>query len=176
MIEGNLSSFSMPAGDLSHVPFRVYTDHKGLEWITTQKKLSPRQARWLEVLADFDFEIIHVPGEMNQLADALSRMYSDEPKGIVRAASEYVTAEEEHTPSALILNMVSAPLYTGESIFLGAASAQREARRAFPNARKVVLKVRDPSEQLEGESAPKLVKFSKTHPNTLKSRQKWNSS
>jgi phenylpropionate dioxygenase-like ring-hydroxylating dioxygenase large terminal subunit len=26
MIEGNLSSFSMPAGDLSHVPFRVYTD------------------------------------------------------------------------------------------------------------------------------------------------------
>ena len=25
-MEGNLSSFAMPAGDLSHVPFRVYTD------------------------------------------------------------------------------------------------------------------------------------------------------
>jgi hypothetical protein len=101
---------------LQGVKFRIYTDHMGLEWITTQKKLSPRQARWLEVLADFDFEIIHVPGEMNKLADALSRMYSDEPQGIVRAASEYVTAEEEHIPSGLILNMVSAPLYTGESI------------------------------------------------------------
>src|SRR6202790_423965 len=104
---------------------------------------------------------------MNQLADALSRMYSDEPKGIVRAASEYVTAEEEHTPSALILNMVSAPLYTGESIFLGAASAQREARRAFPNAQKVVLKVRDPSEQLEGESAPKISEIFENSPEHL---------
>ena len=141
---------------LQGVKFRIYTDHKGLEWITTQKKLSPRQARWLEVLADFDFEIIHVPGEMNKLADALSRMYSDEPQGIVCAASEYVTAEEEHIPSALILNMVSAPLYTGESIFLGAASTKWKARQAFPNARKVVLKVDDPSEQLEGESVPKM--------------------
>ena len=141
---------------LQGLRFCVYTDHKGLEWITTQKKLSPRKARWLEVFADFDFEIIHVPCEMNQLADVLSCMYSDEPWGIVHAASEYVTAEEEHTPSALILSMVSTPLYMGESIFLGAASAQRKAREAFRNARKVVLKVRDPSEQLVGECVPKI--------------------
>jgi hypothetical protein len=89
---------------------------------------------------------------MNELADALSQMYSDEPKGIVRAASEYVTAEEENAPSELILNMVSAPLYTGESIFLGAVCSK--ARRAFPNARKVVLKVQEPSKQLEGVSVP----------------------
>jgi anthranilate 1,2-dioxygenase large subunit len=28
VIEGSLSPFSMPRGDLSHVPFRVYTDHE----------------------------------------------------------------------------------------------------------------------------------------------------
>lgn len=40
---------------LQGVKFWVFTDHKGLKWITTQKKLSPRQARWLEVLVDFNF-------------------------------------------------------------------------------------------------------------------------
>jgi hypothetical protein len=83
---------------LQGLKFRIYMDHKGLEWITTQKKLLPHQARWLEVLTDFDFEIIHIPGQMNQLADALSRMYSDEPKGVVRAASEYVSVKEESAP------------------------------------------------------------------------------
>jgi RNase H-like domain found in reverse transcriptase/Reverse transcriptase (RNA-dependent DNA polymerase)/Retroviral aspartyl protease len=68
---------------LQGVLFRIYTDHKGLEWITTQKKLSLRQARWLEVLSDFDFEIIHIPGVTNTVLDALSRLYSDEPRGTV---------------------------------------------------------------------------------------------
>jgi len=59
---------------LQELIFRIYTNHKGLEWITTQKKLSPWQACWLEVLVDFDFEIIHVPGKMNQLADTCIAM------------------------------------------------------------------------------------------------------
>ena len=46
--------------------------------------------------------------------------------------------------------MVTAPLYTGESIFLG--SSKTSARKAFPNARKVILKVPDPARSLEGES------------------------
>jgi hypothetical protein len=142
---------------LQGVPFRVYTDHKGLEWITTQKKLSPRQARWLEVLSDFDFEIIHIPGITNTLRDALSRLYSDEPRGTVRAASEYMTVEEENAPSELLLSMVSSPLYTGEPIFLGASMTR--ARKAFPNAKKVILRVKQPSEPLEGESS--------THQNLL---------
>jgi hypothetical protein len=107
--------------------------------------------KWLEVLSDFDFEIVHVPGEVNKLANALSRMYSDEPKGIVQAESEYMTAEPENAPSTLILNMVSAPVYTGESIFLGAMSRKRKAQKPFPNAKKVVLKLGNPSQPLEGE-------------------------
>jgi hypothetical protein len=110
----------------------------------------------LEVLADFNFKIIHVPGKMNQLADALSHMYSDEPKGVVQAASEYVSTEEENAPPELILNMVSAPLYTGKSIFLGAASTKCKAWQAFPNVRRVVLKVSSASDQLEGESTPEI--------------------
>lgn len=128
---------------LHGIKFRVFTDHKGLEWIQTQKKLSPCQACWLEVLGDFDFEITYIPGETTTVANALSRMYSDDPMGTVRAASEYVTAEEENTPSCLLLSLVTAPLYMGEFIHLGTVctwSAQ-SARDAFPNVKKVVLKV-----------------------------------
>lgn len=145
---------------LQGMKFRVYTDHKGLEWIATQKKLSPRQARWLEEISDFDFEIVHVPGVQNQLADALSRMYSDEPQGTVRAASEYASVEPENTPSKLILGLISAPCYTAGPIFLGAASSKRgaKARKAFLNVKRVVLKVSDPLVPLEGESNGQLSK------------------
>jgi hypothetical protein len=67
----------------------------------------------------------------------------------------YVSAEEENSPSRFILNMVSTPLYTSESIFLGAASA---SQWAFPNVKKVILKVYDPSDWLEGKSTPKITK------------------
>jgi hypothetical protein len=138
---------------LQGVKFRIFTDHKGLEWIATQKKLSPRQARWLESISKFDFEVIYIPGESNVVADALSRMYSNEPKGTVRAISEYVTAEEENAPSKILLNLVTSPLYTGNTISLGAITRGASgARKAFPNAKKVVLKLAEPAEPLEGES------------------------
>ena len=57
--------------------------------------MSPHQHRWLDVLNEFDFEIEYIPGETNGFADALSRIYSDEPKGTVRAESEYVNDVDE---------------------------------------------------------------------------------
>lgn len=146
------------------VHFRIYTDHKSLEWITTQKKLSPRQARWLEVLSDFDFEIIHISGVDNVLADALSRIYSDEPSGTVRAESEYVGAEEENAPSSILLGLVSSPVYTGNHLYVAAAKrgpgrprkvappTTSSAREAFPNAKRIVLKFPSSEQQLEGVS------------------------
>ena len=35
--------------------------------------LNVRKARWLEFLCEFDFEIKHIKGKENKLADALSR-------------------------------------------------------------------------------------------------------
>lgn len=107
---------------LQGLKFRIYADHKGLEWITTQKKLLPHQARWLEVLSEFDFEIIHIPGVDNILADLLLRIYSNDLIGTVRAPSEYVPAEEENLPPKLLINLVAAPLYTGKPLHLGASS------------------------------------------------------
>lgn len=39
----------------------------------TQAKLSRRFTRWLDFLADYDFDIAYQPGEKNLTADALSR-------------------------------------------------------------------------------------------------------
>lgn len=51
----------------------VKTDHKNLTFFTTTKELTRRQARWAEVLSQYDFKIVHCKGNENGQADALSR-------------------------------------------------------------------------------------------------------
>jgi hypothetical protein len=52
---------------------QVYTDHKSLKYIFTQKDLNLRQRRWLELIKDYDLEIHYHPGKANLVAEALSR-------------------------------------------------------------------------------------------------------
>jgi hypothetical protein len=42
---------------------QVYTDHKSLKYIFTQKDLNLRQHRWLELIEDYDLEIHYHPGK-----------------------------------------------------------------------------------------------------------------
>jgi hypothetical protein len=106
--------------------------------LTTQSKLSPRQARWLETISEFDFSITYVLGCDNVLADALSHMYSHEPKGTIHMASEYVSVEDEDETQHLLLNYVSAPMYTSPPLFLGAIEARRLARIALSQVHALV--------------------------------------
>jgi hypothetical protein len=52
---------------------QVYTNHKSLKYIFTQKDLNLWQRRWLELIKDYDLEIHYHPGKANLVADALSR-------------------------------------------------------------------------------------------------------
>ena len=55
----------------SHHPIQVFSDHKNLEPFMTTKVLNHRQARWAELLANYDFIFISIPGTKN-LTNGLS--------------------------------------------------------------------------------------------------------
>ena len=52
----------------------VFTDHKSLQYVFTQKELNLRHTRWLEFLKDYDMSVHYHPGKANVVADALSRL------------------------------------------------------------------------------------------------------
>lgn len=54
--------------------FKIRTDHGALKWLLTFKNPEGQTARWLQVLAEYDFVIEHRPGRRHGNADALSRM------------------------------------------------------------------------------------------------------
>ena len=57
----------------------VKTDHKSFQHFKTQPTLSGRQSRWLDVMADFDFDIEYIEGKTNIVADGLSRRHDHQP-------------------------------------------------------------------------------------------------
>ena len=50
----------------------IVTDHERLKWLMTQKDLDRQQAKWVQLLSQFDINIVYKPGRLNP-ADALSR-------------------------------------------------------------------------------------------------------
>ena len=53
--------------------FLLLTDNSGVKYLFSQPKLNARQLRWLALLSEFNFEVIHIKGKENKVAYALSR-------------------------------------------------------------------------------------------------------
>jgi hypothetical protein len=61
-------------------PVDVVTDHKNLEYFSTTKLLTRRQARWSEYLSTFNFILRFRPGKLGAKPDALTRRWDVYPK------------------------------------------------------------------------------------------------
>ena len=61
-------------------PIDVITDHKNLEYFSTTKVLTWRQAHWSEFLSQFNLVIRFHPGKLGTKPDALTRQWDVYPK------------------------------------------------------------------------------------------------
>jgi len=52
---------------------QIFTNHKSLKYLMSQKELNMRQRRWVELIKDYDCIIDYHPGKANVVAYALSR-------------------------------------------------------------------------------------------------------
>jgi hypothetical protein len=67
---------------------KIFTNHKSLKYIFTQKELNLRQRRWFELIKDYDLEIQYHLGKANVVVDALSR------KGQVNNITTHLMSQE----------------------------------------------------------------------------------
>ena len=66
----------------------IITNHKNLEYFSTTKILSRRQAHWSELLSQFNLVIRFCPGKLREKPNALTRWWDIYPKG---GDSDYAT-------------------------------------------------------------------------------------
>ena len=89
---------------LYRVPCRIFTDHKSLQYLFSQKDLNMRQRRWIELIKDYDCTIEYHPGKANVVADALSR----------KPSSSLAQLKAEYLPMLVELRSMGVNLETAE--------------------------------------------------------------
>jgi hypothetical protein len=57
---------------LHRTHFTLRTDHKPLEWLVTVSDANGRRGKWIDLLQDYSFKIVHRPGARHANVDALS--------------------------------------------------------------------------------------------------------
>ncbi len=127
---------------LQGVHFTWVTDHKGLTHLFEQKNLSSQQARWMEKMSEFDFDIKYVPRMENVLTDALSRLWTNEAPGTVRGRSTY-TYHDVLDNDSIVAHGVSMPVLVGleasclmdSVVFEASAMSLRTTRTSSARAR-----------------------------------------
>ena len=59
--------------------FELHTDHNSLTYLFTQKHSNYMMLQWFDTLISFSFSVVHCPGIIHVLPDALSRLYAPDP-------------------------------------------------------------------------------------------------
>jgi hypothetical protein len=62
---------------LEHKKFVLYTDNQALSWLLKHVREVGRIGRWILRLAPFKFNVVHISGKSNVVADCLTRQFGD---------------------------------------------------------------------------------------------------
>ncbi|WRX13019.1 Reverse transcriptase [Theobroma cacao] len=83
---------------------QIFTYHKSLKYLLTQKELNLRQRRWLELIKDYDLIIDYHPRKENVVADGLSR----------KSSSSLATLQSSYFSMLLEMKSIGIQLNNGE--------------------------------------------------------------
>ena len=72
---------------LRDVKFTIQTDHKNLIYINTDG--SAKVKRWKLLVQEYDFDIVHIPGLSNPIADGLSRLCGPIPEDLALFSEQF---------------------------------------------------------------------------------------
>ena len=92
--------------------FIARTDHNSLKWLRNFRDPEGQVARWLEILAEYDFKVIHRPGPQHTNTDALSRLPCRQCDW--RELEEGTAAEEAAQVSTISPSNSWSPSWSGE--------------------------------------------------------------
>ncbi|KAJ8753514.1 hypothetical protein K2173_022755 [Erythroxylum novogranatense] len=134
---------------IAYASRQIFTDHKSLKYLSSQKELNLRQRRWIELLKDYDLLIEYHLGKANVVADALSRKSS-----IVHVRSVYLPLLEEmaklkislkqEEPDCLLANFLVRPILREKVRELQAQDADlSKLRDEIRNGKISEIEVRD---------------------------------
>ena len=80
----------------------IYTDHKSLKYLPSQRELNLRQWRWMELIKDYDCVIDYHPGKANVVANALSRKTMQK----LRALNAHLSLTDDGT---VVIELIARP-------------------------------------------------------------------
>ena len=93
--------------------FLARTDHQLLKWLRSFKEPEGQVARWLEALAEYDFEVVHRPGRQHMNADGLTRQHCQQCGQQCNAA---VTATSQQQEAEAVLSVENWPSWEPEEL------------------------------------------------------------
>ena len=102
-------------------PILLLSDHRSLQHLNTQPNLTDRQARWVEKLSDFEFRIEYLKGQLNGVADGLSRRPDFEAEANAERAAANTKDLSDEPPRVSIVTAT-------ETVSLTDTNEQQEAQ------------------------------------------------